>query len=251
MAIVELISYTGHGHPDPLYAAKLLVYTKSTRLKQSSDTMRTIFSLPKEQLDEELNYVANSVRSSWEFVSLTFSIQGVTRAMANQLTRHRVGVSFAQQAMRVVDMSDFEAMLPDAVKAAGKENLWNSCMRTIASTYAMLQEAGVPNQDCRGVLPLNTLTNLIMQVNLRAFAEMLGKRRNLRAQGEFADVMREAERLVLEVMPWTRPFLDPERLRTPTLDALLRRELGNASPIDKPELNAALKELDMVKAVWK
>jgi hypothetical protein len=87
-------------------------------------------------------------------------------------------------------------------------------------------------------------------MNLRTLADLLAKRKNLRAQGEYADVARQMEQLVLELHPWTKTFLDPERTRTPHLDDLLAKALGDASPIDKPKLNAALKELDRLKGTW-
>jgi len=54
----------------------------------------------------------------------------------------------------------------------------------------------------------------------------------------------------LEVHPWAQPFLYPERTQTPALDALLKTALGDRSPIDAPELNKALKELDALKGTW-
>jgi hypothetical protein len=45
---VELIDYTGCGHVDPAdYAAKFLIYTKSTRLEQSAMTRASIDTWPQ------------------------------------------------------------------------------------------------------------------------------------------------------------------------------------------------------------
>lgn len=246
---VTLIDYTGAGHPDPHYAARLLVYTKSTRLTQGEETRKRIMAMPIDELKSELDYVANTIRSSWEFVDYTWEITGVTRAYTHQQVRSRHG-KFAQQAQRVVDMGTFETLLPDTVVMAGRQGMWNSCMAAISETYRALREAGVPAQDCRGVLPTNVLTNIIVNFDLRNFADLCGKRENLRTQGEYADVVRQMKSEVLRVHPWTQPFLEPERLKTPALDKLLRDALGNRSPIDAPEINAALKELDKLKATW-
>jgi flavin-dependent thymidylate synthase len=248
---VTLIDYTGAGHPDRFYAARLLIYTKNTRLEQSEDTRAKIAQMPEELMISELDYISKTIRSSWEMVDYTFQINDVTRAFTHQLVRTRVGVSFAQQAQRVVDMKNFQTLVPATVKAnKAALEAWEDCMLEISDAYAILQEYEIPNQDCRGVLPTNVLTNIIMKVNLRALADLLGKRKNARAQGEYADVAREWERLVLEVHPWTKLFLDPERTRTPALDMILKELLGNRSPVDVPQINAALKELDMLKEVW-
>jgi hypothetical protein len=55
---------------------------------------------------------------------------------------------------------------------------------------------------------------------------------------------------VVHVHPWVEAFLYPDRTHTPALDTLLRQALGTASPVDAPEINKALKELDMLKGTW-
>jgi flavin-dependent thymidylate synthase len=247
---VTLIDYTGAGSPDPWYAAKLLAYTKNTRLEQGEETRKRIFAMPEDLLLKELDYISKTIRSSWEFVDYTFEIKDVTRAFTHQLVRTRTA-SYAQQAQRVVDMSYFETLMPEAVlKNDMALNVWNDVMRHIRVAYMGLKDCGIAAQDCRGVLPTNVFTNIIMKVNLRTLADLLAKRKNLRAQGEYADVAREWERLVLEIHPWTKPFLDPERTQTPALDLLLKDMLNGRAPIDAPNINEALKELDALKEVW-
>jgi thymidylate synthase ThyX len=116
--------------------------------------------------------------------------------------------------------------------------------------YQRLRELGIPAQDARGVLPTNVLTNIIASFNLRAFSELVGKRENLRAQGEYADVVRLMKAEVLRVHPWVAPFLDPERTKTTALDNFLKQQLGARSPVDVPDVNSALKELDRLKGTW-
>jgi thymidylate synthase (FAD) len=159
-------------------------------------------------------------------------------------------VSFAQQAQRVVDMSNFDTRLPETVKDAGKEGLWKLCMMQIGSTYKMLRDIGVPAQDARGVLPTNVYTNILARFDLRALADMLGKRDNLRAQDEYSEVAKMIKTELYAVHPWARMFVEPERIRTPALDKILADLLGNRSPVDVPEINAALKEKDALKAIW-
>jgi len=246
---VTLIDYTGAGSLDEHYAARLLVYTKNTRLEQGEETRAKVQAMSYDKLREELDYISKTIRSSWEFVDYTFEIKDVTRAFTHQLVRTRTA-SYAQQAQRVVDMSSFETLVPQTVKDAGLEEYWKGHMNSVAHAYKMLQERGIPNQDCRGVLPTNVYTNIITKMNLRTFADLVGKRENLRAQGEYADVVRAMKVLVIDKHPWTKPFLNPERTQTPHLDDLLAASLGASSPIDKPTLNAALKELDALKGTW-
>lgn len=247
---VTLINYTGMGHPDPLFAARLLAYTKNTRLEQGEETRAKVMAMTEEDLNKELDYISKTLRSSWEFVDYTFEVQGVTRAFTHQFVRTRTG-SYAQQAQRVVDMGHFETLVPETVKSVdGAKFVWDELMGQIQDSYQKLQDFNVPNQDCRGVLPTNVLTNIIAKFNLRTMADLLAKRKGLRAQGEYADVARAMEAAILEVHPWAEPFINPERLQTPALDAILKRLLGDRSPVELPEINAALKEIDGLKGTW-
>lgn len=248
---IDLIDYTGACSPDPMYAARLLAYTKATRLEQGESTREKFRNMPLAELDKELTAIANTIRSSWEFVDFTFEIKGVTRAYTHQQVRSRVGVSFAQQAQRVANMGKFEVMKPATIEAqGGLSGRFDHLMSLTRMFYQSCVDQGVPNQDARSVLPTNVLTNIIMKINLRALAELVGKRKNLRAQGEYADVVLECERLTVEAMPWTQQFLNPERTSTPYLDQLLKEALGDRSPVDAPNVNEALKELDKLKGIW-
>lgn len=120
---VNLISYTGHGNPDPHYAARLLVYTKNTRLTQGEDTRNKVAAMGLEELTEELEYISKTIRSSWEFIDYTFEILNVTRAFTHQLVRTRTG-SYAQQAQRVADMSEFETRVPKTVVKVSSTGVW-------------------------------------------------------------------------------------------------------------------------------
>lgn len=249
---VELIDYTGKGMgigTAASYAATLLIFTKNTRLEMSAGLFDEIASWPEDKRTAELAYIANSIRSSWEMVDYTFLISGVTRAFTHQLVRTRTA-SYAQQAQRVVDMSEFEALRPATFDEFGVGDAWDTAMTVIAASYREAAAAGVPKQDCRGLLPTNILTNIMMKCNLRTLADIVGKRENLRAQGEFADVVRGMKAAALEVHPWIVPFINPDRTATPALNKLLAELLGSSGPLDKPEVNEALKELDKLKAIW-
>lgn len=245
---VNLISFTGS--PDPLFAARLLVYTKSTRLTQGEDTRLAIFAKPLEELQAELAYMAKTLRSSWEFVEYTFEISGVSRAFTHQFVRTRTG-TYAQQAQRVVDMSGFEFVTPEPYTNEPEmlEQYYDT-MSLIQMGYENLIKMGSAKQDARAVLPTNVCTNIIAKFNLRTMADLAGKRDNARAQGEYVEVFRGMAKCVLEVHPWAEQFLYPDYLKTPALDAILARLLGSGSPVDKPEINAALKELDGLKGVF-
>lgn len=194
---VELVSYTDK-------AKELLIFSKKTRITMSGKAFADVLSMPDYKKDKELEYVFGTIGSSWEFVDYTFLITGVTRAFTHQLVRHRVGVSFAQQAQRVVDMSEFEYL---ATGACEYDADYHFVMNRIKEGYARMIERGINAQDARGILPTNILTNILMKVNLRSLSGMLNVRLCFKAQGEFQHVAREMQKAALEVHPWAEPVL--------------------------------------------
>lgn len=203
---VTLISHT----PDAL---ELLLFTKNTRLAVSPTGLNDIKAWPEERKLAELDYMLGTIQSSWEFVEYTFVIEEVTRAFTHQAVRHRVGVSFAQQAMRVVNMEGFKYMRPggtitstDETVDQGPGDSYDIIMNDINVGYSELLAYMNP-QDARGVLPTNICTNIIWKINLRALHEMLAKRLCVKAQGEFQDVARAMRAAAVAVHPWAERFL--------------------------------------------
>lgn len=258
---VKLIDYTGACSIDPLYAARLLLYIKDTRLERGGADFFKVQELSEAEVLERLKEVAITIRSSWEFVDFTWEITGVTRAFTHQFVRTRTA-SYAQQSQRTVEMEGFEYMTPESIgpdsgryitdgtKTLYSDEVWDDCMASIQDAYDKLISMGIPAQDARGVLPTNILTSINAKINLRTFADLVGKRTSLRAQGEYASVVRRMVEVATEAMPWLAPFLSPERTTTPHLDALLAQAMGGRGPGQCPEVWAALKEVEQLKATW-
>ena len=195
---VTLVSFTQD-------ADSLLIFSKKTRLNMSPAGLEDIKAMADEQKAEELRYVFGTIGSSWEFVDYVFLIEGVSRAFTHQLVRHRVGVSFAQQTMRSVDMSEgFEYI--ETGKCIGNK-VYRDTMGLIKDQYAALVRQGVDIQDARGVLPTNIATNILAKFNLRSLSCLLNERLCFKAQGEFQDVAKELRAEVIKVHPWAEPVL--------------------------------------------
>lgn len=191
------------------FALETLIFTKSTRLRMTGVGLEEIKAWPEEKKMAELEYMLGTIQSSWEFVDYIFMIEGVTRAFTHQLVRHRVGTSFAQQAQRAVDMSDFDYLAtgPLADEDSDAAFIYRTGMDDIKNTYAGLIEEGVPPQDARGILPTNILTNICFKANLRTLHDMGLKRLCVKAQGEFQDVFRAIRAEMIRVHPWTERMI--------------------------------------------
>lgn len=198
---VSLINYTQN-------ALELLLFTKGTRLKMSPMGIEEVSAWSDEKKKQELAYMLNTIRSSWEFADFVFMIEGVSRAFTHQLVRHRVGTSFAQQSQRTVDMSEFEYITPDAVSTdKNMEHIYSYHMRGINAGYTDMLNSGAKAEDARGLLPTNISTNIVFKANLRTLSQMCGERLCVKAQGEFQDVMMAIREAVMEVYPWAEPML--------------------------------------------
>lgn len=195
---VELMSYT----PDAL---DLLLRTKGTRLATGEDPAQ--WSPEKKQ--EHLEYMRDTIKSSWEFVDYVFKVDGVTRAFTHQLVRTRTG-SYAQEAQRVVDVGARGIDRPQSVVLAGSdaESFWHQAEVVALDTYNRLVAAGVPRQDARGILPTNITTSICAKFNLRTLHDMAKLRLCTRTQGEYQGVFRQMRELVIGVHPWAAEFIE-------------------------------------------
>lgn len=173
--------------------------------------------------------------STLEHVSYTFAIEGVSRALLAQLTRHRQ-LSFSVQSQRYVKFGSddksggFDYVTPDSVgkqdapgtdryygvygEASGLPPLtasevyeWH--MQAAQLTYDALRAAGVPAEDARMVLPQASTCNLVLTGNLRALLEFYSKRHaGTHAQHEIRQLAEAIRSEITKIDTWTQPFFD-------------------------------------------
>lgn len=185
-------------------ALEILLYTKNTRL-QGESTLQEVMQWPMEKKLEELAYMRDTIKSSWEFASYIFEIKNVTRAFTHQLVRTRTA-SYAQESFRSGDASAHGWLTPEFEDEVVVKDFNDSILKSF-ETYNLLVELGMPRQDARGVIPTNVLTNIIMKVDLRSLHQMAEVRLCTRTQGEYQDVFREMRQRVIEVHPWAEDFI--------------------------------------------
>jgi thymidylate synthase ThyX len=248
MPTVTLIDYTGCGRPDEAeYAARLLAFTKNTRLQMTPNGFQDWLDKPWSEIEPELVYMTKTIPSSHEFVDATFTIQGVTRAFAQQLTRTRftpidgdIFGSYAMQTQRVLDVRDAEITVPPSVQDEARL-IYDAAAAAAVNGYKRVIEAGASLEDARGLLPMNVQCNLVAKFNLRSMAEMFRKRESLRVQDEFVTVVRAMRTEVERVWPWAASFFVPKDTLAieiiegvaKTLPEAQRRELAKAADLLK------------------
>lgn len=212
---VQLISYTDD-------AVNLLLFTKNTRLMNDDDAYAQIAEWPQEKKQEELDYMLQTIRSSWEFIDYTFNIRDVSRGFTHQFVRTRQA-SYAQQSQRTVDMSGFGYYTPPRIaENEVAKALYDKAMADINDSYQALREI-VPAEDARGILPTNIHTNIVAKFNLRTLSEMAKSRLSPRAQGEYQEVFKLMVAEVTKVHPWALPFLTPKEWAAPSMYKALNK----------------------------
>lgn len=173
--------------------------------------------------------VSSGHTSTLEGITFNFAVEGVSRALLAQLTRHRVGFSFSVQSQRYVRMGSsdrsggFDYVVPDSVKASDKtvelelnantkreytaEQYFGLVMQEFQEIYDKLRELGIPAEDARAVLPQAASCNIVLSVNLRAALDFYGKRKaGNGAQAEIAGLSEDIRNAIVAVEPWTDAF---------------------------------------------
>ena len=258
MALTEgkHVSIKGNGivvqmlNPDPL-AANILAFTKQTRLTLDGGLFEEVKAWPKEKLEEELEYISNSIRSSWEFIDVTFSIQNFSRAAQQQLTRTRTA-NYAMQSLRILDMSDFDMQVPPSIRNNPRAlAIFEEVHEFIGEKYRELvsPEVGAQAQDARGVLPLNTCSGGLMKINLRNLIGLITARTSARTQGEYTEIVDGFISELRKHFWWIEPFLEDKKMAASKKIYKLTQELQNDAKIDEATKQFIWKQIDHLKGV--
>ena len=138
-----------------------------------------------------------------EHTSFTFAIEGVSRVLLAQLTRHRIA-SFSVQSQRYVSLAEnFSYIVPPSIRNLGNEAVerYEQQMAQMQKWYVEWQEAlgakgESSNEDARFVLPNACETRLILTMNTRELLHFFELRCCNRAQWEIRALATEMLRLL-------------------------------------------------------
>jgi len=215
---VELLSHTPN--PDKLVAA-------AAKLCYSAAEIGTILDgLTPDKTETFLTRLVDlGHESPMEHASFTFGIEGVSRALLAQLTRHRIA-SFSVQSQRYVGMDGFEFITPpeiasdplahsaflDAMEAS--QTAYNKLHETLTQKYvAQMVADGMEettakriavkkaNEDARFVLPNAATTKIIVTMNTRSLLNFFHLRCCRRAQWEINALAWDMLESLREVAP--------------------------------------------------
>ena len=215
---VSLIAYTPEPEKTVAAAAKMCY--------AAADVDTVMEGLTDEKVANFVDMLSEiGHESPIEHASFTFAIEGVSRALLAQITRHRIA-SYSVQSQRYVAEKNFEYVLPPEIEAddEAKKIFLNSMSRAhedylkiseilSAKYYDEFLAEGCDDkevkrkaqkkaiEDARFVLPNACDTKMVATFNARSLQNFFRHRCCNRAQWEIRELATEMLKLVKEVAP--------------------------------------------------
>ena len=223
---VSLLQHTGN--PEKIVAA-------AAKLCYSESGVENILEgLTEEKTAKFLNMLMDlGHESPIEHVSFTFGIEGVSRSLLAQITRHRIA-SYSVKSQRYVKEGMFSYILPPEIEAVPEaKKVFLETMEQDQKAYDKLTEIlfqkhfnafleqGLDEkqaktkaekaaiEDARFVLPNACETKMVITMNARSLMNFFRHRCCTRAQWEIRDLANEMLRLVKEVAPTLFRYAGP------------------------------------------
>ncbi|WP_051590891.1 FAD-dependent thymidylate synthase [Bacillus sp. UNC438CL73TsuS30] len=168
------------------------------------------------EADRLIRHIINSGHTStMEHLNYTFAIEGVSRSLLAQLTRHR-HFSYSVQSQRYVKMESesksggFNYTFPKTIiENQFAYDTYTIVMENIQHAYNELRASGIPAEDARYILPNAATCNLVLTGNLRSILEFYSKRNpSTHAQWEIKELAEKIKNEVINVEPWVKSFFE-------------------------------------------
>lgn len=212
---VKLLEFT----PNP----EKVVATAAKLCYSASSIDETGENLTPEKISSFVKMLASMGHESpLEHVNFTFGIEGVSRSLLAQLTRHRIA-SYSVQSQRYVNLSNFEYIIPPEIEKIpeAKEkfvNIMNYIENQYENIAEILKKKHLENQkdisheieksceklaieDARYILPNACTTKIICTFNARSLLNFFAHRCCNRAQWEIRNLAFEMLKLVKKEAP--------------------------------------------------
>ncbi len=192
--MVSLLTYT----PEP----EKIVAAAAKNCYSGAGAQALMDGMDGAEVEKFLNkFMSMGHESVLEHVSFTFSVDGVSRSLLAQITRHRIA-SFSVKSQRYVKEKSFERVTPHTIE----ENihaleLFDAAMILAEETYRGLLDMGIPKEDARFVLPNACATNILFTMNARELRHFFKLRCCNRAQWEIRELACDMLALVKKAAP--------------------------------------------------
>lgn len=196
---------------------KLIGYTVPVENGSPVDIVEQAASMCYDSKPTKSHAIAKSCAKSghmsvWEHINFVFEVDGVTRAMLAQITRHRHH-SFSVRSQRYCNEENFDFVVPDAIENwEGRHGRFEfyGIMSSIKSAYGHLVDNGIKPEDARALLPNACETKFVISANARAWIESSNLRLCARAQDEIRQFYKMIRAEIKKVCPEVAQFMVPK-----------------------------------------
>lgn len=152
---------------------------------------------------DQKDYVSRIIdmghESVLEHASFTFGIEGVSRVLLAQITRHRLA-SFSVQSQRYCGAAP-EWVVPPKIAELGLQYDYLNFCNAAYEKFCDYLVRGVPEEDARFVLPQGVTCRMMVTMNVRELRHFFSLRCCTRAQWEIRALANEMLRLCKQVAP--------------------------------------------------
>lgn len=147
--------------------------------------------------------------STWEHISFTFHIKGVSRALLAQLSRHR-HISLSVQSQRYNVYDDGFGYVNPFMEGTVAYDFFESDISELQDNYNRYIEIGEKPENARAILPNACCTELYITANARALIEMSNLRLCTRAQAEIREMFQKMKEQVSIYSPMIANWMVPQ-----------------------------------------
>lgn len=138
--------------------------------------------------------------SVMEHASFTFGIEGVSRVLLAQITRHRLA-SFSVQSQRYCGTDPMDVVIPQSIIDKRFLGSINSLLRHANDVYQAMVQEGVEEEDARYFTFQAGKTRFLVTMNVRELRHFFRLRTCNRAQWEIRNLADEMLRICKETTP--------------------------------------------------
>lgn len=153
-----------------------------------------------------------------EFADFTFRVDGISRAAANQLVRHRIA-SYAQRSQRYCLEDNSKNIIPQKIlnRSDAKEEVENFYKLQHDLYLKLINEHKIPIEDARYILSNSHETTIYVKMNLRSLTNFFNERLCATSQWEIRKLAKIMRSELIQQHPEIDFMLVPKCEKDPSI----------------------------------
>lgn len=173
---IKVIRLNASQEQPEAFISNIANITFSKKLNTTKNLKDTLLDFSKSNLNIIRNVFDMGHLGMLEHVTLTYLIQGASRSLLSQITRHRQ-FSFISASQHYMDYSNFaDFVIPYELNNKKDIEYYLETNKQVLNNYQTMIKNGTKHEVARQLLPNSMRNNLIMTGNLRGWEHFLNLR---------------------------------------------------------------------------